>query len=80
MINYKKNQILKMEEGMLYIKLQTKEGVLQKKREKLQKKNLQKIFLGLTEIYMEPPRYQMVCALQQNAILKHLWATSAGMS
>ena len=38
MINYKKNQILKMEEGMLYIKLQTKEGVLQKKREELQKK------------------------------------------
>ena len=38
MINYKKNQILKMEEGMLYIKLQTNEGVLQKKREELQKK------------------------------------------
>ena len=38
MINYKKNQILKMEEGMLYIKLQEKEGVLQKKREELQKK------------------------------------------
>ena len=38
MINYKKNQILKMEEGMWYIKLQTNEGVLQKKREELQKK------------------------------------------